>query len=52
MNIAAPPREGEANAELLDFLSGVLGIKKSALSLPRGSKSRDKIVAVSNMNIE
>ena len=29
INIAAPPRDGEANEELILYLSGVLGIKKT-----------------------
>lgn len=33
--IAAPPREGEANEELIDYIRGVLGLKKSELSLDK-----------------
>lgn len=29
INIAAPPRDGEANEELIQYLSGVLEIKKT-----------------------
>ncbi|EPB66839.1 hypothetical protein ANCCEY_14068 [Ancylostoma ceylanicum] len=35
--IAAPPREGEANEELIDYMRGVLGLKKSELSLDKAS---------------
>ncbi|XP_066557560.1 UPF0235 protein C15orf40 homolog [Amia ocellicauda] len=45
--IAAPPSDGEANAELIRFLSKVLEVKKSEVSLDRGSKSREKIVKIS-----
>lgn len=44
--IAAPPTDGEANAELLRFLSKVLQLKKSEVSLDKGSKSREKVIRV------
>lgn len=37
---------GEANTELIKYLSKVLGLRKSDLSLDKGSKSRTKIVTV------
>ncbi|XP_053319095.1 UPF0235 protein C15orf40 homolog [Spea bombifrons] len=45
--IAAPPTEGEANAELCRYLSKVLDVKKSEVVLDKGGKSREKIVKVS-----
>ncbi|XP_029430362.1 UPF0235 protein C15orf40 homolog [Rhinatrema bivittatum] len=44
--IAAPPSEGEANAELCHYLSKVLGIKKSEVILDKGGKSREKVVKI------
>ncbi|XP_063980600.1 UPF0235 protein C15orf40 homolog isoform X1 [Diachasmimorpha longicaudata] len=44
--ISAPPVEGEANTELLKYLSSVLGVRKSDVSLDRGSRSRQKKVIV------
>uniref|UniRef100_A0A671SW66 Zgc:193812 n=1 Tax=Sinocyclocheilus anshuiensis TaxID=1608454 RepID=A0A671SW66_9TELE len=44
--IAAPPTDGEANAELLRYLSKVLELKKSEVSLDKGSKSREKVIKV------
>ncbi|XP_056307576.1 UPF0235 protein C15orf40 homolog [Danio aesculapii] len=44
--IAAPPTDGEANAELLRYLSKVLQLKKSEVSLDKGSKSREKVIRV------
>ncbi|XP_016135271.1 UPF0235 protein C15orf40 homolog [Sinocyclocheilus grahami] len=44
--IAAPPTDGEANAELLRYLSKVLELKKSEVSLDKGSKSREKVIRV------
>uniref|UniRef100_A0A8C6WAC7 RIKEN cDNA 3110040N11 gene n=1 Tax=Nannospalax galili TaxID=1026970 RepID=A0A8C6WAC7_NANGA len=42
--IAAPPSEGEANAELCRYLSKVLELRKSDVVLDKGGKSRDKVV--------
>ncbi|XP_074862822.1 UPF0235 protein C15orf40 homolog isoform X2 [Carettochelys insculpta] len=44
--IAAPPSEGEANAELCRYLSKVLGVKKSEVVLDKGGKSREKLVKI------
>ncbi|XP_035410641.1 UPF0235 protein C15orf40 homolog isoform X3 [Cygnus atratus] len=44
--IAAPPSEGEANAELCRYLSKVLEVKKSEVILEKGGKSRDKVVKI------
>lgn len=46
VQIAAPPVDGEANAELVKYLSKVLQLRKSDLSLDRGSKSREKTILV------
>uniref|UniRef100_A0A2S2NXM5 UPF0235 protein n=1 Tax=Schizaphis graminum TaxID=13262 RepID=A0A2S2NXM5_SCHGA len=46
VQINAPPTDGEANAELIKYLSKVLGLRKSDLSLDRGSRSRNKILIV------
>lgn len=35
VQINAPPTDGEANAELIKYLSKVLGLRKSDLSLDR-----------------
>lgn len=44
ISIAAPPEDGRANAELIDFLAQTLGVPKRHLSLLRGEGSREKIV--------
>lgn len=46
VQIAAPPVEGEANTELLKFMAKVLAVRKSDVSLDRGSKSRQKVIVV------
>ncbi|KAK3882024.1 hypothetical protein Pcinc_013570 [Petrolisthes cinctipes] len=50
VQIAAPPTEGEANTELIKFLASVLGVRKSDVSLERGSRSRQKAVAVRGLS--
>lgn len=47
VQIAAPPVEGEANTELVKYLSKVLGLRKSDVSLDKGSKSRQKTILIS-----
>lgn len=46
VQIAAPPVEGEANAELVRYMAKVLELRRGDVSLDRGSKSRHKIVLV------
>jgi len=52
ISVSAPPVEGEANAHLLRFLADTLGAKKSAVRLKAGHKSRDKVVAVSGVDLD
>ena len=49
VSVSAPPREGRANAALLDLLAGSLGIPRARLQIVRGHGSRDKVVAVEGM---
>ncbi|XP_058061330.1 UPF0235 protein C15orf40 homolog [Anopheles bellator] len=44
--IAAPPIDGEANTELIKYLSKLLELRKSDVSLDRGSKSRQKTIVL------
>lgn len=49
--IAAPPKEGEANEELLSHLALALGVKKNTVYLDKGSKSRNKVAIIENKGI-
>lgn len=49
IRITAPPREGQANAESIRFLSRILGVKKTQVTIIRGHKSRRKTVAVAGL---
>lgn len=46
VQIAAPPVDGEANAELIKYISKVLQLRKSDVSVDRGSKSREKTILI------
>jgi len=50
--IAAPPTEGQANEELIEYIASVLGTKKRQVSLDRGGKSRSKVLIVSDLEAE
>jgi uncharacterized protein (TIGR00251 family) len=46
VKIAAEPRDGAANEELLRFLSEKLSVARSSIRLIRGEKSNLKVIAV------
>lgn len=52
VRIAAPPREGQANAALIRLLAQALGVAPSRLSIVRGHASRHKRVAVESLSQE
>jgi len=44
--IAAPPRDGEANEAVVEFVADICGARKKCVSLASGHKSRDKVCLV------
>lgn len=52
LKIAAPPVKGKANAALLAFLSDILGVSKSRLSIAKGATSRSKVIVIDGMSQE
>ena len=52
IKIAALPVKGKANAAMLDFLSNILGVSKSRLSIEKGATSRTKVIAIEGMSLE
>lgn len=46
VSLIARPVEGEANKGLVAFLAKTLGVRKSAVSIDSGLKSRDKSVRI------
>ena len=52
VRVAAPPIKGKANKELISFLSKVLGVGRSSLSITKGHTSRSKLIAVDGLTQE
>ena len=46
VRVAAPAVEGKANAALLAFLAGQLGLRPRALRLALGERGREKVVVI------
>lgn len=46
VRLAAAPRDGEANAELVRFIASVIGVRRSDVSLVAGHRSRSKTVEI------
>ena len=46
LRIAAPPIKGKANQELIRFLSDILKVSKSHLSIEKGLTGKNKIIAI------
>lgn len=51
VNLAAVPEDGKANEELIKFLSKLLKISKSKITIIRGETSRMKVVRFEESNI-
>jgi uncharacterized protein len=52
IQIHAPPVDGKANAELIDFLVVRLGCRRAQLQLLSGEASREKTVQIEGMAAE
>ncbi|MBX2988487.1 MAG: YggU family protein [Bdellovibrionaceae bacterium] len=52
IRIQAPPIDGRANEELIEFLADVLGLAKRQLSLVRGDGARQKTVDISGLGLD
>lgn len=50
--LTAPPAEGKANKALLNIVARQLGVRKSAVTLESGMKSRDKTLRVAGLSAE
>jgi uncharacterized protein len=46
VKIAAPPVEGKANQQLIIFLSKVLNLRKSDISIDKGTTGRNKLLTI------
>jgi len=50
IRLAAPPVEGAANAELIEFVAGKLDVPKSRVRLVAGDTSRRKTLVVDGID--
>ena len=46
LKIAAPPIEGKANKEIVQFLAKALGVSKASIELVHGTSGRIKLVEI------
>jgi uncharacterized protein (TIGR00251 family) len=49
VRIAAPPIKGKANQELIKFLSDILGVGKSNLTIEQGMTNKQKVVGIKGL---
>ena len=49
LKVAAPPIKGRANQELLKFLSDILGVSKSSLTIEKGMTTKRKLIAINGL---
>jgi uncharacterized protein (TIGR00251 family) len=53
IELSAKPQNGEANCELIEYLSNFLKIKKNEIKLISGEKNRNKLILIPNFeNLE
>ncbi len=50
VQVTAPPVEGEANAALVAYLAGALGVRRADVTLVRGEAGRRKTVRIAGMS--
>jgi uncharacterized protein (TIGR00251 family) len=52
IRLAAPPVEGAANEALISFVATVFDVRRSAVTLVSGKRSRDKRIAIDGITPE
>lgn len=52
VNLIAPPEDGKANEQLINFLAETFNLSGSEIEIVKGDNSRDKIVMLRNMDRE
>ncbi|KAK9768647.1 hypothetical protein K7432_000561 [Basidiobolus ranarum] len=50
VQISAPPRDGEANKGVVNFVAEVLKVRKSDVTLVSGLKCREKVVSIEGVD--
>jgi len=46
VRVAAPPLDGRANDAVCRLLAGAIGVRTTSLTILRGERARDKVIAV------
>jgi hypothetical protein len=52
VKVQAPAMDGKANAALREFLAGALAVPGRAVEIVAGEKSRDKVVAIADLETD
>ena len=52
LSVHAPARDGQANRAVTELVAQTLGVPKSAVTLHRGARGRDKVLLVETMSAE
>ncbi len=52
LSVAASPVEGKANAEVERYLTQLLGLSRSEVTVAKGASSRNKLVFVSGLGLD
>lgn len=52
LRVHAPPVDGAANLEIINFLHDFLDVKRHAITLESGEKSRDKVIKLRGVSLE
>jgi len=50
LKIAAPAMEGKANRKIIEFLSSMLGVKKTSIIVKSGKTSKHKILEINGIS--
>jgi uncharacterized protein len=49
VSVTSPPVDNRANEQLIDYLSDILGVAKTSLSIIKGGHSRNKVVLIEGL---
>ena len=50
VRVVAPPLDGRANDALCRLLADLLGVRRSRVTIVRGERARDKVVAIEGID--
>ena len=49
VSVTSPPVDNRANEQLIDYLSDILDVAKTSLSIIKGGHSRNKVVSIESL---